>query len=160
VPITPSATFDRDLLLALGELVVRHAALEESLRQAIWLQAQGERIVVDVLLTGLSFSTLVDKFGATFYEHHPSSRLQVKELCSRLGALNDQRNSLIHSFWRPVSGSPDMTRLKASAKPSSGLVMRSQGVPASVVHSLAEELGKAEEALWSLVTPLLPSSRQ
>ena len=154
MPTTPTSAFDPDLLLALGELVVRHAAVEETLRQAIWREAQADHIMVDVLLTGLSFSTLIDKFGAVYYEHHVPARPQINDLCSRLRTLNEQRNALIHSFWRPSPGSPDMTRLKASAKPSSGLVLRSQGVPTTAVRTLAADLGQAEDAVWQLIARL------
>lgn len=55
--------------------MVQHAAVEESLRDCIQLHTLTEdSIAVGVLLTGQSFSTLVEKFGAIYYEFHPKRR--------------------------------------------------------------------------------------
>ena len=145
---------DPELLRALGDVVVRHSALEESLRDALWLETKTDKVVVHVLLSGLNCSTLIDKFGAVYYENHPPRRGQVSDLCAHLRQLTDLRNSLIHSFWTTVAGSPDAVRLKLSATAKHGLVVRSHGVSAAAVQELARDLAGATDKVWELITDL------
>jgi hypothetical protein len=154
----PDSDLDPEILKALGTLVVRHSALEEALRDALWLETKTDKIIVHVLMSGLSCSTLIDKFGAVFYEHHSEHRESIGKLCAHLTALNDKRNALIHSFWTTSVGAEHMMRIKVSAKPKTGLVSSGEGVPASKVFELARELEDAENKVWEVITDLsIPS---
>lgn len=145
---------DPDLLQALGELLVEHAALEEALRDGLWLEAKTDKILVHILLSGLSCKALIDKFGAVYYEHHSAHRSSTSTLCNHLQKLNDQRNTLVHSFWTTAAGSPEAVRLKLRATPQTGLVIRSEGVSASAVRELARGLRNATDKVWELIVDL------
>jgi hypothetical protein len=158
MPTPSEAELDPELLKALGAVVVRHAALEEALRDALWLQAETDKVVVHVLFSGLTFRTLVEKFGAVYYEHHPTAREEIERLCGHLLSLNDRRNTFIHSFWSSQVGSAYMMRMKSSVNPKKGLSQRAESVSPATVLELANELGEAEDKVWEVILRLMPPS--
>jgi transposase len=158
MPTTSDSELDPELLQALGEVVVRHSGLEEALRDAIFLEAKADKVIVNVLYSGLPFRTLVEKFGAVYFEHHPSHRSQIDALCSQLQGLNDQRNTLIHSFWTTSTYSKDMMRLKESVSAKRGLSLRAETVSSVKVRELAIALGEAEDKVWEVTSDLDPSA--
>ena len=154
MPTTSESELDPELLKALGEVVVRHSGLEEALRDAIFLEAKTDKVIVNVLYSGLAFRTLVEKFGAVYFEHHSPQRKQIEQLCARLQDLNDQRNTLIHSFWTTSAGSQHMLRLKNIASAKRGLSLRAESVPTASVRQLATDLGEAEDKVWQVISDL------
>lgn len=145
MPFTPTSGIDPELLNALGEMVIRFSALEESLRDAIWSVNRSADVVVQSLTVGLNFSTLIDKFGAIYYEHYPAHRADISALCAHPRSLNEKRNTLIHSFWYNSPGSTEMVRHKITARSKHGLELRAEGVLAATVRALSSALADAED---------------
>ena len=148
----PADLRDR-LLHALGALVVNFSALEESLRDALWLLSGGDNQAINVLTAGLGFRNLVEKFGAVCRE---SDKLRtpvsdVEQFCGYLHSLNDERNQLIHSAWaiRPSQDAPQRFKRKASTK--AGFTLDVQTVDPEEILAMAEKLRLVEVKLWEFV---------
>lgn len=151
MPARVTDAINPELISALGRMVIQHSALEQTLRECILVHtAKEDDVAVGVLLTGQSFSTLVEKYGAIYYEFHAEHRQEIRSLCNRLSELNGQRNQMIHSFWRDGGDAIQAIRLKSTASVKKGLVLTASGVSPAEVEALALELHKAQEKLTEL----------
>jgi hypothetical protein len=150
-----------ELVSALGRLVIQHAAVEEAIRDCIVLERGAEDgVAIQVLLAGLSFSTLVEKYGAIYYEFHPGHRSEIGELCTLLCQLNERRNQFVHSFWHTGDHAVHAIRMKSRASAKKGLVLTTSGVTPEEVEALAWELHEVQEKLWEFSIDLSFSKYQ
>jgi len=145
------------LLRALGRLVLAHSEVEESLRAAIALNVGTDLVAAEILTAGISFRSLVDKFGALYREVNgdPSYREMLRAFCNHLSDLNEQRNSLIHASWLHFD-TGEVRRLRRSATPHKGLVTSSHGVAPADIEQLVATLAAADTKLWAYVSESSP----
>lgn len=152
--MTPnSASEEANLLRALGSLVVNFSALEESLHDAIFVAAGGEDPVISALTSGMSFRTLVRKFGAVCVTVKPplGSAPDIRKFCHVLDGINNARNDLIHSAWTSNGPAGVPRRHKMSADAKKGLKLNPTDVPVSVIGDLIRKIEDADRKIWELV---------
>lgn len=132
------------------------AALEESLHDAIWLASApgSEMKVINVLTAGLSFRTLVDKFGAVCMEATDLRvpKEDVAAFCGRLNDLGQRRNEYIHSAWQFRDPNKDPIRFKRTARPKAGFSLNVAPSPVADILQLADDILEAEHKVWA-ITP-------
>lgn len=157
-PLRNGSQLDTGLLRSLGELVVAFSVLEESLKLGIIGALPFEdRVATEVLITGMSFSVLVEKFGALHFELTPHFRNQVKEFSAYLLQLNDERNTLIHSLWLLEPDNAVARTFRTSAKAKTGLRTKSQDITQEHVRDLVTKLRGADDKFWELYMDLQPN---
>jgi hypothetical protein len=143
------------LYVALGRLVVCFTQLEESLQHAIWVTL-GQLDGVRPLITGLTFKTLAEKFGAVYAEGGLSQppHSDVVGLCAHLVRLNDERNSLIHSAWGFWSDSGMPVRTWRTTRGTAPIALRMTTVKPEQILDLCGRLRGAEDKLWQLIVEI------
>ncbi|MDB4883283.1 MAG: hypothetical protein JWL95_2049 [Gemmatimonadetes bacterium] len=148
----PRNTSD-DVVTALGELVLSVSWLEETLHDAIWLLSGADNRAVQILTAGLPFRTLIEKLGAIAVDLRTSTvpADDVIAYCKHLDALNERRNTIIHSAWHLDADEGNHRRFKRSAKPKSGFSLNVRPIAAADIYSLAREFRDAERKLWEIV---------
>jgi hypothetical protein len=148
-----SATREANLLRALGSLVVNFSALEESLQDALFMAAGGQDPVISALTSGMSFRTLVRKFGVVCVTVKPplGSAPDIQKFCNVLDAINDARNDLIHSAWTSNGPAGVPRRHKMSADAKKGVRLNPTDVPVSVIGDLIRKIEDADRKIWELV---------
>ena len=140
---------------ALGRLVFKFAHLETSLGCAVgYLANPKESRVGQILVAELSFKSRLAVFSTLYPEritNAPASD-KLKAFLSRAHYLEDQRNSLIHSFYRAGSvGDPTATRIKATAKESKGLRIQFEQITAQSILAEADKIPSVEARLNMLM---------
>ena len=142
----------RELLEALGTLLVSFSELEESLHFAIAFTFAPAEQRAYCLTAGLPFRTLVEKFGALYHDlpRRKVTSEDVTSFCAVLNTLNEQRNQLVHAIW--LSGEGDAVhRTSRRATPKQGLHERSEPVNAAEVLALARKCDDTESTLFTYV---------
>ena len=151
------------LLQALGSLVVRFSALEEFIRDVIMIASGSRDAAVPILTSRLPFKTLVEKFGAVCLEFGPvyGSPQDIKQFCSLLDKINDDRNELMHSVWPSEPSDAPYIRYKMSADRKKGLMMNVREVSAEEVNAIVARTVAAEAKLLEIaMRPIKPEDVQ
>lgn len=157
----PAEQQPHDVLVALGELVVAFSGLEETLRSSIMVLAGDRVILADVLTSGLSFSVLVEKWGALYHEYYPDAESHelVRAVCGELAEVNSARNTLIHSLWMPDDSSGGWRRQKVTAQFRRGLHYHVTHVEPQGVRALISRIDTAAEHVAGLAFHRGPPTR-
>jgi hypothetical protein len=137
---------DEAIFPALGRLVYAFTQLEAALLHAL-VTALGETDEARVVVLGLTFNQALDRFSVLY------SGLQgagdVKELCSTLASLNQERNQHIHGswgFWE--SGAP--ARIRQRLKRHQGISLAAETVKPQELILLAGRMNQAMETVYEL----------
>ena len=139
-----------ELFAGLGRLVFYFAGLEEAIHDAI-RTALGFSEACDILLTGLSFHQLLDRFSLLYASLQAPDLLPagVGAFCSQLSGLNEERNREIHSswgFWE--SGVPARSRKRL--RRGQGVSFSMESVRPDALHALAARMERAAELIYEL----------
>ena len=111
---------------------------------------------IPVLTAGLAFRTLVEKFGAVWHDCALApatsgiSDADLADICKDLNALNDERNSLIHSTWVMTRDEHPSVRTKSSADARTGLEFKVTEVAVEDVRALAARIERVEVRLLGI----------
>lgn len=140
---------------ALGRLVVEFGRFETSLGCAVgYLANPKEPRVGQILVAQLSFKARLAVFAVLYPERMASGGNQdkLKYFVSTAHRVEEQRNLLIHSFYRsgPV-GDSSATRIKATAKERKGLIIQFEKVSAESVAAEAQEASRVSCLLNKLM---------
>ena len=111
----------------LGEVVVEFGILEFFLEAAIWqfLAPQGKArfLMAQAITAEMSFDRKVHAFASMSRLRDPAGAA-CGALVKDLFAVQGARNALLHSVWNSSGTFRTVTRMKASAKATRGLVRR------------------------------------
>jgi hypothetical protein len=145
------ATPSDELYLALGTLVFNFGLLEEALRHGL-LAAFDNSDDARLVLTGLSFRQLVERFGAIHarFRYEPGGALGVAPLCAMLGKLNEERNREIHATWGFWADSGHPVRTRERIVPNAGLSLAMESVSPAVLVDLSKRMLDATDLVWQV----------
>src|SRR5437879_2456710 len=139
---------ETDVLRALGRLSFEFSRFETQLGCAVGYLTNPKDISIgQILVSEMSFRARLAAFSAL----HPlrvkkePEDAQAKLKCFRSSAhvVEEQRNKLIHSFYRQGEiGSGSATRIKITAKEKSGLNILSETITASEIATQANDTYK------------------
>jgi hypothetical protein len=140
------------LYVALGRLVFCFTQIEESLQHAIWVTL-GRLDGVRPLITGLTFRSLTEKFGAVYAERGLArpAHSDVAALCAHLLRLNDECNTLIHSAWGFWAESGMPMRTRRTSRGTSPVSLFMETVTPQQILDLSGRLKGADDKLWQLI---------
>jgi hypothetical protein len=140
-------------LQALGTFLVAFSELEETLHFAIANVFAEAETRAYALTAGLSFRTLVEKFGAVYQDtpRRNSAPGDVREFCRHLGTLNDERNQLVHAIWLTFNGGM-VHRGTRRASPRYGLHSESEPITAEAILALASKCDDASTKLYEYMS--------
>ena len=128
---------------AFGEVMIEFASLERDLFDATADIATNDFVHAAILLAGIPYSGLVDRFCALGL-HLSSGKRDIDQEINRLRLklldVSERRNHLIHFAWllEPISGS--ISRIRTSAKGKSGLRFDTPIVPTSELTDLKRDI--------------------
>ena len=123
---TSGGQFDDELLSALGHMTMEFTMLDAALDNWIgmYLMPAGgmEYILASAVTANIPFIGRVEVFGALYRlllgESHRSDEL--KTLLTRLGKVNEKRNSLSHSMWTRGKNTSEATTFSSSSRRGRG----------------------------------------
>ncbi len=175
--VEPAAIPEPDLHLtyyeALGRVVVDFQALEEGITFSL-LRLTRPQLTEDIFdkayflaLSELSFKSrlkllrnLIEKATVNDYlfsgNQSPSERAalfeellrQLKETSQKCEGLEDKRNQLIHSVWRPSESEPDRTALRYKVRvQAKRTAFALEKIPLADVKQLVADLRAARETI-------------
>ncbi len=110
-------------LKSIGRITVNFALLEEILSLCIRALIKSEQQVGHILTAELSLKQKVALFSSLYkYRvHNTEEPPELKKLLSRVAQAEEKRNTTIHALWSTGSTKEMVTRVKITAKRSSGL---------------------------------------
>lgn len=150
---TPAERF----YVALGRVVFAFTQVEHALSAAIET-ALGDSDAAQAVVAGLGFQLLLDRFSV-LYGDSTVAPGTIKELCTRLAELNDERNRQIHSTWGFGVDSGHPVRERVRIKRNQGIELSAVMVLPAELESLAKALADAAEAVWSARLQYLRQSK-
>ena len=130
------------VIKALGRLTVDFNMLEQVLAFRIWqLLGVNDQAVGRIATADLQYSLLVAKFYALCLQRNgqPEST-ELEELRSRLIAVGDERNRMIHSVWGGGQDSDSSIALKFTARGKKGLRTSFENFRPKDIEDVAEEI--------------------
>ncbi len=140
---------------ALGHLVVEFGRLETSLGCAVgYLVNPKDPRVGHILVGEVSFKTRMAAFSVLYPERllAGTDETKMESFVSRAYKLEEERNRLIHSFYRPGPvGDPNATRIKTTAKGRKGLRVQFEKVTADSIAAVADDAARAKNVLTQLM---------
>lgn len=152
---TPSVPMADELFAVLGRVVFHFAGMEQGLRDAI-RTALGFSDSCDILLTGLSFTHLLDRFSLLYAPLQAPDLVPtgMRAFCSDLTKLNEERNRQVHSTWG-FWGSGVPSRMRKRLHRNEGVSFTMESVrPEELLH-LAQRLEHATDLIYELQIRLL-----
>ena len=158
----PEPSPSRELLAALGELVVAFSQLEASLHDSIWFLSGSSDQSATILTHGMSYRVLIDKFCALYSIRWPGSpdAKAILDFGGTLGALGEERNTMIHSFWLVDHSSGYNQRVRRSVHRLRGLSDKVTNVTPEQIAALTDRIEQADNKLIEFVMRFLRQAGQ
>ncbi len=127
-------------LRSIGRITVNFALLEEILSLCIRALMKSEQQVGHIITAGLSFKQKVALFSSLYrYKVHSTEEpAELKNLLSRVAQAEEKRNATIHAIWGPGTTKETVTRVKTTAKRSSGLKLHFQEMSVQDLDEIAD----------------------
>jgi len=140
---------------AFGELMIEFASLEADLFGVTIELVTDDYCLGAVLLAGVPYSGLVDRFCAlVLLIARGSAEIEetANELRGELLDVSERRNRLVHSEWlfEPIEGS--VSRIKATARGKRGLRFDTPTVPVSELSELVADIRQVRRRCNDLAT--------
>jgi len=147
---------DKELLLALGELVVAFSSLEESLHDGIWIMIKPGDHSTTILTYRLPYKTLVDKFAILYQtkRNDTETATAIRSFATHLEAVGNDRNAMIHSWWTFDVDTGEGRRIRRQINRSKGVRGEVVAITAGQVRAVTERVNSAEDKLWEYVIRL------
>jgi hypothetical protein len=139
-------TTDPELLQALGEMTVCYAHLTTELRMGIIdllrldTSSNDDASAGLIVTADMRFQTLTDTYFSLLQVRHPTiaESPQVNDLRKDIEDVQRERNSLLHSHWKPSEQPGGAVRIRTTARVRQGLRWEQADVAAKDLRALAE----------------------
>ena len=150
-PRKQKPAIDPSLMEPIGQVTVNFAMLEQHLSFGIGCLLHPEQRTGQIVTAELSFRQKVQLFSALFVHRFPDEDgTAIKDLCSRLSTVEQERNLLIHSFWAVSKKAGESMRLKTTAK-AKGISFQRAVTNREDVEAVAGEVAEVSAELLDFV---------
>jgi len=111
-------TLPRDVVCAIGRVVVNFQHLEFTIVRLIWIMAAADEEIGQRITACVMFSKLLDLLTSVFLYRVQAPNLvkQFESLISRARSVSTNRNRIVHSWWFTSLDGTEPSRLKLSPK--------------------------------------------
>lgn len=127
-------------LRSLGKITANFALLEALVSLCIWTLIGGEQRLGQITTAELSFSQKVTLLSSLYRYRVNSAEesTELKGLLSRIAQAEEKRNAITHSVWAAGRTKETVTRIKTTAKRSTGLKFHFQQMSVQDLDEFAD----------------------
>lgn len=131
-------------LQALGQITADFQLLEETISSLILDLIGADPDVAEIITSELSFRKLVDLLSALFKHQVRNERkiVEMERLLTRANAVEQKRNTIIHSGWTWGGTDETITRVKTTAKQKHGLRVHTVEMNTGMLKQIADEIAE------------------
>ena len=130
-------------LKSIGDITVSFALLESQIQTLIGSMLNERQRIGQIITAELSFKNLRALMISLYIERHGKEDVdfvQLKELMTRAGQVEDKRNQITHSIWGVGKDTDTITRIKTTAKEKHGIRFHFEDVSSGYLANFATEI--------------------
>jgi len=142
----------KDQLVAIGAVTTAFSALEHTLHFFVWSLIGRDQHLGQIVTAQLPFRTIQGLAGALFHHRYPDSPIQadLDSALKRIAAVEERRNTIIHSVW-PLSQNPtQLTRFKHRVRRREGYTLVEEQLTADEIMAVASEISEVTDVVQNI----------
>ena len=137
------------LLILIGDMTVSFARLELMMKGLFGSLIREHQRLGQILSAELSFSRLIDAIISLYQDRHgiDDDFKLLRGLLTRAGVIEEERNSITHSFWGASATPGAITRVKITSRRKQGYHVQFEEYDAIKLKAVVDEIKTLDDEI-------------